>query len=191
MTLSATLTPPSHPIARLPGEWEEHVVAFGEPAYRGKQIFDWIHRQGVADPDEMSNLPKSLRARLREEGSGWPIGIVSAHESSDRTKKLLLGMQDGEKVETVLIPQLGDPRVVTQCISSQVGCAMGCVFCASGLDGVDRNLTTGQITEQMLLLQQLLPSDERLSHIVVMGMGEPLANLANLLPALDTAGRLG
>ena len=73
------------------------------------------------------------------------------------------------------------------CISTQVGCAMGCVFCASGLDGVDRNLTSGEIVEQMLLLQRLLPPDERLSNIVVMGMGEPLANLDNLLPALDEA----
>ena len=130
-----SLTAPSHPIARLPAEWEQCVVAWGEPAYRGKQIFDWIHRQGVLDPAQMSNLPKTLRERLKEEGVAWPIEVVSAHESADRTKKLVVGMPDGERVETVLIPQLGDERVVTQCISSQVGCAMGCVFCASESQG--------------------------------------------------------
>ena len=128
-----SLTAPSHPVARLPAEWEERVVAWGEPAYRGKQIFDWIHRQGVLDPDEMSNLPKALREHLKEEGVGWPITIVSAHESADQTKKLLVGMPDGEKVETVLIPQLGDERIVTQCISSQVGCAMDACSALPGL----------------------------------------------------------
>jgi 23S rRNA (adenine2503-C2)-methyltransferase len=95
-----------------------------------------------------------------------------------------LELADGGRIECVL---LRDDDRRTICISTQVGCAMGCVFCASGLDGVDRNLTAGEIVEQMLRLQRLLPADERLSNIVVMGMGEPLANLDNLLPALDEA----
>ena len=171
-----SLTAPSHPVARLPAEWEERVVAWGEPAYRGKQIFDWIHRQGVLDPDEMSNLPKALRERLKEEGVGWPITIVSAHESADQTKKLLVGMPDGEKVETVLIPQLGDERIVTQCISSQVGCAMGCVFCASGVAGLKRQMTDAEIVAQVLLGRRELRPDQRIRNVVFMGMGEPLHN---------------
>ena len=171
-----SLTAPSHPVARLPAEWEERVVACGEPAYRGKQIFDWIHRQGVLDPDEMSNLPKALRERLKEEGVGWPITIVSAHESADQTKKLLVGMPDGEKVETVLIPQLGDERIVTQCISSQVGCAMGCVFCASGVAGLKRQMTDAEIVAQVLLGRRELRPDQRIRNVVFMGMGEPLHN---------------
>jgi 23S rRNA (adenine2503-C2)-methyltransferase len=95
-----------------------------------------------------------------------------------------LELTDGGKIECVLLREESRRSI---CISSQVGCAMGCVFCASGLDGVDRNLTTGELVEQMLRLAKLLPEDERLSHIVVMGMGEPLANLDRLLPALEIA----
>jgi 23S rRNA (adenine2503-C2)-methyltransferase len=104
--------------------------------------------------------------------------------AADGTEKLLLALRDDERIECVL---LRDGHRRTICISSQVGCAMGCVFCASGLDGVVRNLTAGEMVEQMLRLASLLPADERLSHIVVMGMGEPLANLDHLLAALDEA----
>jgi len=179
-----SLAPPSHPVARLPAEWEDCVVAWGEPRYRGKQIFDWIHRQGVLDPDEMSNVPKRLRERLKEEGLGWPVQIVSKHESTDRTTKFLLGMPDGEKVETVLIPQLGDERVVTQCISSQVGCAMGCVFCASGVAGLKRQMTDGEIVAQVLLGRRELGPDQRIRNVVFMGMGEPLHNYDAVARAL-------
>ena len=179
-----SLTAPSHPIARLPAEWEECVVAWGEPAYRGKQIFDWIHRQGVLDPAQMSNLPKTLRERLKEEGVAWPIEVVSAHESADRTKKLVVGMPDGERVETVLIPQLGDERIVTQCISSQVGCAMGCVFCASGVAGLKRQMTDAEIVAQVLLGRRELGPDQRIRNVVFMGMGEPLHNYEAVARAL-------
>ena len=179
-----TLTTSSHPISRLPAEWEECVLAWGEPAYRGRQIFDWIHRQGVLQPDEMSNLPIALRKRLKDEGVGWPIDVVSAHESTDRTKKLLLGMSDGAKVETVLIPQLGDERVVTQCISSQVGCAMGCVFCASGVAGLKRQMTDAEIVAQVLVGRRELRPEQRIRNVVFMGMGEPLHNYDAVARAL-------
>jgi 23S rRNA (adenine2503-C2)-methyltransferase len=178
------LAPPSHAIARLPAEWEEWARASGEPVYRGKQVFDWIHRQGVLDPDAMSNLPKSIRARLKEEGVGWPLEIVSSHESADRTRKLVVGLRDGERVETVLIPQLGDDRVVTQCISSQVGCAMGCVFCASGVAGLKRQMSDAEIVAQVLLGRRELGSERRVRNVVFMGMGEPLHNYDAVARAL-------
>ena len=185
MKLSAdSLAPPSHPVARLPEEWVARAREWGEPAYRGKQIFDWIHRQGVLDPDEMSNLPKSLRARLKEEGLGWPIEVVGSHESTDRTRKLLVGMPDGERVETVLIPQLDDDGIVTQCISSQVGCAMGCVFCASGVAGLKRQMTDAEIVAQVLLGRRELGEGRRVRNVVFMGMGEPLHNYDAVARAL-------
>ena len=111
---------------------------------------------------------------------------VAAHrKSDDGTEKLLLELADGQRTECVLLRD--DKQRRTICISTQVGCAMGCVFCASGLDGLVRNLTRGEILEQMLRLQLLLDPQERLSHVVVMGMGEPLANLDALLPALAAA----
>jgi 23S rRNA (adenine2503-C2)-methyltransferase len=156
----------------------------GQPAFRAAQIRKWVF-EGRADGFQaMSDLPKALRDDLAAEFQLWTSKVVHHLQSADGTEKLLLELADGGRIECVLLRD-GERRSI--CISTQVGCAMGCVFCASGLDGVDRNLTSGEIVEQMLLLQRLLPADERLSHIVVMGMGEPLANLENLLPALDEA----
>jgi 23S rRNA (adenine2503-C2)-methyltransferase len=112
--------------------------------------------------------------------------VVAHRTSADRTQKLLLELADGARIECVLLP---GRRRWSICVSTQVGCAMGCVFCASGLQGVQRNLVSTEIVEQMAHLQRLLPAEERFSHIVVMGMGEPLANLDQLLPALDFARR--
>ena len=132
----------------------------------------------------MTDLPKELRANLAADFTIWTTNVARHSQAADGTEKLLLELADKQRIECVL---LRDGHRRTICISSQVGCAMGCVFCASGLDGVIRNLTAGEIVEQMLRLSRLLPADERLSHIVVMGMGEPLANLNNLLPALEEA----
>jgi 23S rRNA (adenine2503-C2)-methyltransferase len=156
----------------------------GQPAFRAAQIRKWVFAGRAESFEAMSDLPKTLRSELASDFQLWTSKVARHLESPDGTEKLLLELADGGKIECVL---LRDDDRRTICISTQVGCAMGCVFCASGLDGVDRNLTTGEIVEQMLLLQRLLPKDERLSNIVVMGMGEPLANLDNLLPALDEA----
>lgn len=179
-----TTVAPGDWVALLPHEWEAQAAEWGEPAYRGRQVFEWIHKHGVVDPDAMTNIPKSLRARLREEGVGWPIALSSSYRSEDRTHKLLVEMPDGERVETVLIPQLQDPNVVTQCISSQVGCAMGCVFCASGVAGLKRQMSAGEIVAQVLLGRQELEPGQRIRNVVFMGMGEPLHNYEALARAL-------
>jgi 23S rRNA (adenine2503-C2)-methyltransferase len=134
----------------------------------------------------MTDLPQALRAELQQDFALWTADIAKHTQAQDGTEKLLLTLADGGQIECVL---LRDEVRRTICVSTQVGCGMGCVFCASGLDGLARNLTTGEIVEQMLRLQLLLKPDERLSHIVVMGMGEPLANLDALLSALEEASR--
>jgi 23S rRNA (adenine2503-C2)-methyltransferase len=198
------LAPPSHPLERLPEEWAAHVRAWGEPAYRGKQIFQWIHARGELDPAAMSDLPKRLRDRLAEEGLGLPLTLSRLLPATDGTRKMLVGMADGSQVETVLIPQLvkADPdvddedrtddlkaglapgHIVTQCISSQVGCAMGCVFCASGIAGLSRHMSAAEIVSQVLLGRRHLHGEERIRNVVLMGMGEPLHNYENVARAL-------
>ena len=156
----------------------------GLPSFRAAQIRHWLYGSQVDSFTDMTNLPVALREQLATQFQWWTTRVVAHQKADDGTEKLLLNLADGKRIECVLLRD-GERRTI--CISTQVGCAMGCVFCASGLDGVDRNLTSGEIVEQMLRLSRLLPDDERLSHIVVMGMGEPLANLANLLPALKLA----
>ncbi|NBW95411.1 MAG: 23S rRNA (adenine(2503)-C(2))-methyltransferase RlmN [Planctomycetia bacterium] len=167
----------------------EWLASRGQPAWRAKAIRRWLHAGRAETYAAMTDLPKGLRDALEAEFRIWTTSIARHTRADDGTEKLLLELHDGQRIECVLLREQGPGAEGagarrTVCISSQVGCAMGCVFCASGLDGVVRNLTTGEIVEQVLRLQALLPADERLSHIVVMGMGEPLANLDRLLPAL-------
>tara|TARA_B100000809_G_C15101770_1_gene517190 strand:- start:232 stop:1296 length:1065 start_codon:yes stop_codon:yes gene_type:complete len=163
---------------------EQWLVEHHQPAYRAAQVRDWLFQRRVGAVGEMTDLPKELRAELAADFTIWVTKVRQHEQSDDGTEKLLLSLPDGGLIECVL---LRDGARRTICVSSQVGCAMGCVFCASGLDGVERNLTSGEILEQMLLLQRLLPQQERLSHIVMMGMGEPLANLDSVLAALQVA----
>jgi 23S rRNA (adenine2503-C2)-methyltransferase len=158
----------------------------GLPPFRGRQVRQWLFEKRAAEFSAMTDLPAKLREELAAEFRIWTTQIARHSQADDGTEKLLLQLEDGGRIECVLLRD-GVRRSI--CISTQVGCGMGCVFCASGLDGVVRNLTSGEIVEQMLRLQQLLPAGERLSHIVVMGMGEPLANLDRLLAALDEAHR--
>lgn len=170
----------------IAGNFTEWLKSHGQKAFRAAQIQRWLFAGRAESFAEMTDLPQTLRVTLEQHLEFWSTQVAHHQQASDGTEKLLLRLHDGHTIECVL---LRDGQRRTICISSQVGCAMGCVFCASGLDGVKRNLTTGEILEQMLRLQRLLPGDERLSHIVVMGMGEPLANLDQLLPALDWANR--
>lgn len=154
------------------------------PGYRAAQIRNWPIQSPGVDFDGMSDLPKPLRSQLAESFQLWTMRSVARQQSGDGTEKLLLEVNGGDRIECVLLRDDRGHRTV--CLSTQIGCAMGCAFCASGLDGVRRNLTAGEILEQVLQLKSLLAGGERLSHVVVMGMGEPLANLKRLLAALDT-----
>ena len=171
--------------------------AAGEPAYRARQVLDWLYKKRAAGWDEMTSLPRSLRARLADEFDFDPSTLVSHRQSADVTDKLLLELRDRALIETVIIraPQEGvglDHSRKTICISTQVGCAMGCRFCASGLAGLKRHLSAGEIVHQ--LIQVCRREDARtpraraelasFDNIVVMGMGEPLHNYDALLGAL-------
>ena len=159
--------------------------AHDQPAMRARQIRRWIITGGAESFEQMTDLPLGLRQALSVEFVPLGTNVARHLQASDGTHKLLLRLHDNQLIECVLL-QEADRH--TACISTQVGCGMGCVFCASGLNGVERNLTSGEILEQLLRLRNLLPADKRLTHIVVMGMGEPLANLDNLLAALEIAG---
>ena len=160
------------------------IAQAGEKPFRVGQVWKWIYSRRADSFAAMTDLPQALRERLSGSFRLFSAEVAKHQASADGTEKFLLRLADGGEIECVLIR---DDERRSICISSQVGCAMGCVFCASGLDGVERNLTRGEIVEQMLRLQHLLPREERLSHIVMMGMGEPLANLRNVLAALDIA----
>lgn len=177
-------SPQTHLLDHFDAQLDKWLAANKYPAYRRNQIKKWVFQHRSCAFDEMSDLSKDLRAELALHFQLWSMQIAEHRQADDGTEKLLLDLKDGERIEAVLIRER---QRRTICISTQVGCAMGCVFCASGLDGVVRNLTCGEIVEQMLLLSRLLPPDERLSHIVVMGMGEPLANLDHVLEALGMA----
>ncbi len=154
----------------------------GHPAYRSKQVGRWVFERRVVSFEEMTDLPKQLRSNLDADWNVFETTVVQISSSPDGTEKLLLRCHDGKLVESVLMAE-ADRRTV--CISSQVGCGMGCVFCASGLKGLERNLSTAEILEQILHARNRLPEGETLTNIVVMGMGESLANLDNLIQALD------
>lgn len=167
---------------------QEWCTAHGVPAYRADQIRQWTFGKRVNDFDAMHDVPAAVRQQLTTEFDFWAGKIVRHQIATDRTEKLLLELRQGDLVECVLMRETDRATV---CVSTQVGCGMGCVFCASGLEGVKRNLSMGEILEQILRVDRLLAKEERITNIVVMGMGEPLANLKNLLPALETLNEKG
>ena len=193
--------PGNAPLPALTGETLDsltaRLVGQGEPAFRAGQILDWVYKKRARSWDQMTNLPKALRSWLAGTFTLMPASLVLERQSADVTDKLLLEMGDRSLIETVIIraPQEGvgiEHSRKTICISTQVGCAMACVFCASGLAGLKRDLTAGEIVAQ--LLQVCYREDERtprarqelasFDNIVVMGMGEPLANYDALIRAL-------
>ncbi|MGE3171215.1 MAG: 23S rRNA (adenine(2503)-C(2))-methyltransferase RlmN [Planctomycetota bacterium] len=157
------------------------VVRLGGKPFQARQVAHWLYRHGTADYDGMRNVPAALRRALAEELPARGSSLAQAELAQDGTEKLLLRLADGQTVECVLIP---DGARTTLCVSSQVGCPVGCVFCASGMFGVSRNLSAGEIVEQVLQAKARLPADRAITNLVVMGMGEPMLNLDALLPAL-------
>lgn len=158
----------------------------GEPSYRADQILQWVYEKQVESFDGMSNLPAALRQKLAANFELHAVQALKTRNATDTTEKFLFQLRDHSLIETVLIP--ATPGLTTSsdrhtvCVSTQIGCAYGCKFCASGLEGVKRNLTAAEIVDQVLHVQKL--SGEKVNNIVVMGMGEPLANYDNLMRAL-------
>jgi 23S rRNA (adenine2503-C2)-methyltransferase len=159
----------------------------GAASYRAKQVTDWIYKKRVASFDAMTDLPNELRAQLASEFDTPKTEVVRVLGSKDTTQKFLFRLRDQNLIESVLIPAspalYGQPSDrQTICVSSQVGCAYGCKFCASGLDGWTRNLDAGEIVQQLIEIEK--KSGEKIDNVVFMGMGEPLANLKNVLRAI-------
>ncbi len=160
-------------------ELTDIVLSLGEKKFRAKQVYDWLYK-GVSSYDEMKNVPSELKEKLSKLYYINPCSIVKKLESSlDKTKKYLFKLYDGNMVESVAMYY---KHGITICISSQVGCAMGCKFCASTIGGLVRSLTPGEILEQVLYVQKDI--GERISNIVMMGIGEPLANFENVVKFL-------
>ena len=160
-----------------PAELAEYCREQGLPAFRGRQLFRWIH-QG-ADFDGMTNLPLALREKLRQTAVAQPVEIIERRESClDDTVKFLFGLRDGHCVEGVLMHY---HHGYTLCISTQVGCRMGCAFCASTLDGCVRNLTPGEMLGEILCANRFLAGRDRVHNVVLMGSGEPLDNYDNVM----------
>src|SRR5436190_5750854 len=164
-----------------------YLAAQNQRPYRAKQIADWIYEKRVNSFDEMTDLPHDLRHRLAEDFAIGGVETVRVLGSNDTTRKFLFRLRDGNLIESVLIPaspalygERSDRRTI--CVSTQVGCAYGCKFCASGLDGFSRNLDAGEIVQQLLAVEKA--SGEKINNVVFMGMGEPLANLSNVVRAI-------
>lgn len=189
----------THIRSQLAEELKTEFKALGEPLYRVEQVLQWLYTRRVQSWDEMTNLPRSLRERLAAHLDLSGLDLVRKQGSRDTTQKFLWRLKDGAFIESVLIP--ANPALYgeasdrhTLCVSTQVGCAYGCRFCASGLEGWKRNLRPEEIVDQWLGLERWhenqpdregSPRDRLISNLVIMGMGEPLANYDNLLRALQ------
>ncbi|HEX6108998.1 MAG TPA: 23S rRNA (adenine(2503)-C(2))-methyltransferase RlmN, partial [Ktedonobacteraceae bacterium] len=180
---------------------QQWFVEHGEPPFRAKQLYSWLYQRLVTDFSAMTNLPQPLRSQLAQEASVGPMVVRSEqHSKDDRTRKILLELDDGKLIESVLMlyPPIGESSArATVCVSTQAGCAFGCTFCATGQMGFDRHLTAGEIVAQVLFFARELrdapwsakglPGSAPIDHItniVVMGMGEPLHNYDNVMQAL-------
>jgi 23S rRNA (adenine2503-C2)-methyltransferase len=163
-------------------ELEDKLISWGSPKYHAKVIFNWIYQKGAVEFSRMSNLPVALRKALAGEFSIVNLSLADAQASSDGTTKFLLALTDGNEIEAVSIPA-SNRR--TGCISSQAGCKFACSFCASGLGGFKRNLTSGEILDEVLYLKNNVSAGQApLTHIVFMGTGEPLDNYDNVLQSI-------
>ncbi len=164
---------------------QEFFISAGEKPFRATQVIQWIHQYGVDDFDAMTNLGKELRARLREMAEIRVPEIIQDQTAADGTRKWLLRLDDGNAIETVFIPE---EERGTLCVSSQVGCTLNCSFCSTGHQGFNRSLTAAEIISQLLVANRALKRDPKgnriITNVVLMGMGEPLLNFDNVLPAM-------
>jgi 23S rRNA (adenine2503-C2)-methyltransferase len=169
-------------LAHTPDELRAAFAAAGAPAFRGAQVAHWLYARRVRDFAAMPNLPAALREQLALEWSTRSLRLEAVHQAADGTRKLALATVDGARIEAVLIPE---ERRRTLCVSSQVGCSLDCSFCATGRLGLGRNLHADEIVDQALHAAELLAEEGRaLTHVVFMGMGEPLLNLKNVVQAI-------
>jgi len=160
-------------------ELEELVASLGEKSFRSRQIARWLYQKNAANIAEMSDLSADFRTRLSKAANLCRAQVVNIDRATDGTTKYLLQLEDNQRIEAVLLPY--EDRV-SVCVSTQVGCALGCRFCATGVGGFVRNLTAGEIVDEVLTLQKETPRS--ISHVVYMGMGEPLLNYDNVLKSL-------
>jgi 23S rRNA (adenine2503-C2)-methyltransferase len=168
-------------VGMLPSQLEDLAVELGASRYRGRQLATWLYRKGVIDLDGMSDLPKDFRAALARRVRVELPELERATPSQDGSRKLVFRLEDGARVSAVVMP---DDGRTTLCLSTQVGCGYACAFCLTGTMGLTRNLTAAEIIGQLLAANTLLAEGERVTHIVFMGMGEPLANYAALVQSL-------
>jgi 23S rRNA (adenine2503-C2)-methyltransferase len=177
-------------IGLTPAELEDLAMDLGASRYRGRQLATWLYRKGVGSLEAMSDLPNDFRARLAARALTGLPDVERATVSQDGSRKLVFQLGDNTRVSAVLMP---DHDRITLCLSTQVGCGYGCAFCLTGTMGLTRNLTAGEIVGQLLVANAMLGTDQRVSHLVFMGMGEPLANYAALVSAIRiiTDARLG
>src|SRR5215467_161609 len=169
-------------IGMLPSELEDLAVDLGASRYRGRQLATWMYRKGVFTLDAMSDLPKDFRSALSERATVTLADLARVTPSQDGSRKLVFQLEDDSRVSAVIMP---DDDRITLCLSTQVGCGYACAFCLTGTMGLERNLTAGEIVGQLMVANRLLESEaRRVTHLVFMGMGEPLANYAPLVAAL-------
>lgn len=163
---------------------KEWVQEAGQPAFRADQIYDWLYVKRVSRFEDMTNVPKALREKLAEQFEFVTLNEITHFRSKDGTVKFLFGLHDEHAIETVIMKHDYGNSV---CVTTQVGCRIGCTFCASTLGGLKRNLSAGEITAQVIKAQQLLDADgERVSSIVIMGSGEPFENYDATMEFLRT-----
>jgi 23S rRNA (adenine2503-C2)-methyltransferase len=168
-------------IGMLPSELEDLALELGASRYRGRQLATWIYRKGVTDLEAMTDLPREFRAALAGRAVVSLPEIERITPSQDSSRKLVFRLSDDRRVSAVLMP---DEDRITLCLSTQVGCGYGCTFCLTGTMGLDRNLTTDEIVGQLLAANRVLDPGQRVTHLVFMGMGEPLANLAVVVKSI-------
>jgi len=168
-------------VGLLPSELEDLAVELGALRYRGRQLATWIYRKSVFDLEAMTDLPKEFRKHLAERAVVEVPEPERLMPSQDGSRKLVFVLAGGSRISSVLMP---DDERMTLCVSTQVGCGFACGFCLTGVMGLERNLTAGEIVGQILAANRLLEQGQRATHLVFMGMGEPLANYAALVKAL-------